>query len=95
MGKHVGNVVVAEQEDVVGVLHPIPEPERCPPGITDVIIEIIKIITEKDHAVMALRRQPVVGAIGMMVKVGNDQRAHGFIRPLEIPPAARAQWPSR
>ena len=80
--KHVGSVVVAEQENVVGFFDPVPEPERCLSRVAHVIAEIIEIIAEEHHPVITLRRQPMIGVVGMMVKVGNDQRAH-WLRRLE------------
>ena len=64
--------MVAEQENVVGFLNPVPEPERRPSRVAHVIAEIIEVIAEEHHAVMALRRQPVVGMVGAVVEVGND-----------------------
>jgi hypothetical protein len=72
--------MIAEQEDVVGFLHAIPEPHCGSPDVVHVIAEIIEVIAKEHRAVSALRGQPMVSVVGAMVQVGNDQRAHRLNR---------------
>ena len=61
MWEHVSNVMVSQQENVVRILDPVPEPYRRPSGIAHIIAEIIEVVAQKHHTIMALRRNPVIG----------------------------------
>lgn len=74
--EHIGSVVIPKQEDVILFLHSVPEPDCGHSRIAYVITKIIEIIAKEYHAIIPLRFQPVIGVGGMMMEIGNEQRAH-------------------
>ena len=84
--------MVAEKKHIGRRGHALPKPKSRAPGVVDIVSEVIEIIAEKNHVVVFLVRQPIVGVFDVLVDVRYDERLHGRM-PRLLHRAARAAWP--
>ena len=74
--KHVRDVVVAEQKNILRLIHPLPQPVGHQPRLPEMILKVIEEISQKNGMVEFLRLQPVFGALKLKMDVRNYQGPH-------------------
>ena len=79
VGKHVGDIMVSQEENIPCFVHPFPEPVGSQTGAPEMIFKIIKIIAEKNCMVILLRCQPMLCAFYSMMDIRDNQCPHAAI----------------
>lgn len=68
--------MIPNQEDVLPVIHLLPQPQGGAPRVRNIVAEVVEVIAQEYNAVVILGSHPVIRALGMIMKVRDDESAH-------------------